>query len=69
MEFCQELKIVRETLGISQEFLARELNVSFATVNRLEKGKTLPSYNTLRMFEEFCQKRKISIKELHGDRK
>lgn len=69
MEFCEELKIVRETLRISQEFLAREMNVSFATINRLEKGKTLPSYNTLKMFEEFCQKMKISLREQHGDNK
>lgn len=67
MNFCEELKTVRETLKISQELLARELNVSFATINRLEKGKSLPSYNTLKMFEEFCKKMNIKIEDLHGD--
>lgn len=38
-----ELKKLRQTRGWSQEGLARELGVSFATVNRWENGKTKPS--------------------------
>ena len=38
-----ELKKLRQTHGWSQEELARELGVSFATVNRWENGKTRPS--------------------------
>ena len=38
-----ELKKLRQTRGWSQEDLARELGVSFATVNRWENGKTKPS--------------------------
>lgn len=63
MEFNEKLKYVRFTLKISQENLARELNVSFATINRLENGKTLPSYNTLIMFENFCKSKKINFLE------
>jgi len=37
------VKEVRRQLGISQEDLARELGVSFATVNRWENGKSKPS--------------------------
>lgn len=33
-----EIRIMRETLGISQEKFAHRLGVSFATVNRWEKG-------------------------------
>ena len=61
MNFGEKLKYVREHLQISQEFLARELGVSFATINRLEKEKTLPSYSTLMMFEEFCKKKNIKF--------
>ena len=38
-----ELKKIRQSHGWSQEDLARELGVSFATVNRWENGKTKPS--------------------------
>ena len=37
------VKEVRRQLGLSQEELAHALGVSFATVNRWENGKTMPS--------------------------
>ena len=37
------IKSVREQLHFSQEDFARELGVSFATVNRWENGKAYPS--------------------------
>ena len=40
---AEELKKLRQQKGWSQEDLARELGVSFATVNRWENGKTKPS--------------------------
>lgn len=58
MNFSEKLKRVRKLMNLSQENLARELKVSFATINRLESAKTLPNYNTLMKFEEYCQKNK-----------
>lgn len=63
MKFCDKLKKVRETLKISQESLARELGVSFATINRLESDKCYPSYATMNSFDNFCRKNNISFKE------
>ena len=40
---AEELKKLRQQQGWSQEDLARNLGVSFATVNRWENGKTQPS--------------------------
>ena len=40
---AEELKKLRQQQGWSQEDLARNLGVSFATVNRWENGKTRPS--------------------------
>ena len=37
------LREIRRRLGLSQEELARLLNVSCATVNRWEQGKNKPS--------------------------
>ena len=40
---AEQLKALRRQRGWSQEDLARELGVSFSTVNRWENGKTKPS--------------------------
>lgn len=40
---AEQLKALRKQQGWSQEDLARELGVSFSTVNRWENGKAKPS--------------------------
>lgn len=40
---AEQLKALRRQHGWSQEDLARELGVSFSTVNRWENGKAKPS--------------------------
>ena len=52
--FLKRVKEVRRQLGLSQEELAHELGVSFATVNRWENGKTTPSKLAQRQFSMFC---------------
>ena len=48
------VKEVRRQLEISQEGLARELGISFATVNRWENGKSKPSKLARAQFDSFC---------------
>ena len=43
--------------------LARELGVSFATINRWENGSYNPSRLAKKAFEDFCEKRTINISE------
>lgn len=50
------IKKIREELSLSQEDLARELGVSFATVNRWENGKTTPFKLARTQFDSYCQK-------------
>ncbi len=52
--FPEIVKEVRRQLALSQEELAHALGVSFATVNRWENGKTVPSKLAQRQFEQFC---------------
>ena len=52
--FPATVKAVRLQLKLSQEELAHALGVSFATVNRWENGKTVPSKLAQRQFEQFC---------------
>ena len=43
LSFAKRLRLQRARLGLSQEQLARQLSVSFATVNRWEAGRSRPS--------------------------
>lgn len=52
--FPETVKEVRRQLALSQEELAHALGVSFATVNRWENGRTIPSKLAQRQFEQFC---------------
>jgi DNA-binding transcriptional regulator YiaG len=54
-EFSAIVKEIRTTLEMSQEDLAREIGVSFATVNRWENSKTHPSKLAKKQFEFFCE--------------
>jgi putative transcriptional regulator len=65
--FPETLKEVRRQLGLSQEELAHALGVSFATVNRWENGKTVPSKLAQVTFENFCA-RMTKLGKLKHDR-
>jgi DNA-binding transcriptional regulator YiaG len=66
MDFSEKIKYVREKLILSQEDLARALNVSFATINRWENSKNKPVRMAQVAFSEFCIKHKISFDESEG---
>lgn len=53
--FGDIIKKVRKQLGITQEQLARELDISFSTINRWENGHTSPSKLAKRRLLEFCR--------------
>ncbi len=52
--FPELVREVRRQLAISQEELAHELRVSFATINRWENGKTTPFKLARAQFDSFC---------------
>ena len=64
MEFSKKVRYVRETLKISQEDLARALNVSYATVNRWENIKTNPSRMAKMVFKDYCLKHQINFETI-----
>ena len=61
MEISSEIKRIRQSAMLSQEELARELGVSFATVNRWETGRAKPTYRTLRLIDEYCKNHNITF--------
>ena len=61
MTFAEKMQAVRKHLFLSQEAIAKELGVSFATVNRWEKGKCEPSYKAQKAFNDLCEKHNIDV--------
>ena len=59
MKISEAIKQIRQKAMLSQEDFARELDVSFATVNRWENGKTAPTYKKMRQIKEYCAKNSI----------
>jgi DNA-binding transcriptional regulator YiaG len=64
MTFSELVKYTRKQLSISQEQLARDINVSFSTINRWENEKTKPNQLAKKMFIEYCKAKKINVDEI-----
>lgn len=61
MNFSESIKLIRQKSFLSQEAFAKELGVSFATVNRWESGKTKPTYKTMKLIDDYCQKNSVDF--------
>ena len=61
MSFSEDIKKIRIRLLLTQEEFAKELGVSFATVNRWETGKATPGIKTMRIIDEYCKNKKIDF--------
>lgn len=57
MDFAQTVKEIRKRVNLSQEHLARELHVSFATVNRWETGKNSPNMIAKKTLYNYCKEK------------
>ena len=70
MSFSSDIKIIRQKCFLSQEAFAKDLGVSFTTVNRWECGKSKPSYKTMKLIDDYCKANNIDFdisKELLGN--
>lgn len=64
------VKEVRRQLAMSQEDLARELGVSYATVNRWENGQARPSKLARAQLDAFCDRmQSAGVLDLSKDRR
>lgn len=61
MRFSEKVKTVRAKLMLTQKELAKELGVSFATVNRWESQGIEPQFLTMQKFERFCEEHNIHL--------
>ncbi len=61
MKFSELIKTLREARFMSQEAFAKEIGVSFTTINRWENGKAKPTYRTKQLIHNFCVQNNIDI--------
>lgn len=61
--FAAKVKYLRARLMLTQEALAKELGVSFATVNRWESQCRTPQFLSREKFFGFCKKMRIIFPE------
>lgn len=61
LNFADQVKRLRTQMAVSQEELARELGVSFATVNRWENGHRAPLPMARRAFEALCLAKGVKL--------
>ena len=69
MNFQESIKQLRQSQFLSQEAFAKELGISFTTVNRWETGKAKPTYKTMKLINDYCQAHNIDFdvrEELEG---
>lgn len=61
MNYAEKLKEIREIELLSQDDLAKELGVTFATVNRWENGHHEPSLKGKKAIRDYCKKNHIKF--------
>ena len=59
MRLSEAIRNTRKKALISQKSFAKEINVSSATVNRWEVGKSKPNINAMNSLKAFCEKRAL----------
>lgn len=59
MEFSKVIKDIRIKALLSQAAFAKEIGVSFSTVNRWDMGKAKPRYDAMKRIKAFCEKNSI----------
>lgn len=61
MSFSEDIKHIRRKAFLTQEDFAKEIGVSFATVNRWETGKSKPNLKTMKLIDTYCKKNAIDF--------
>lgn len=62
MEYSSQIKAIREQLLVTQTELAEMLGVTFATINRWERGHHEPSIRQKRAIRDLCRRHGIDWK-------
>ena len=60
-DYGKKLLALRAKLNISQEKMAEYFDVAFATINRWENGRAVPSKIHMIQIDELCKKNKVKV--------
>lgn len=61
MNYSDAIKDLRKKNLLSQTDFAKEIGVSFSTVNRWETGKSKPNYRALKRIDEYCKAKSVDF--------
>ena len=67
MGFSDEITIVRKKAFLTQTAFAKEINVSYSTVNRWENGKGKPNLTAMKLIKNFCDIHNIPYENLEAE--
>lgn len=67
MSLSETIKLTRQKLFMSQETFANEINVSVATINRWENGRSKPNLVAMKSIKSFCEKYNLPFENIETE--
>ena len=61
MSFAEDIKKIRRKAFLTQDEFAKQLGVSYTTVNRWETGKAKPTLKTMKLIDDYCKEHGIDF--------
>lgn len=61
MSFAENIKKIRRKAFLTQEAFAKQIGVSYTTVNRWETGKSKPNLKAMKLIDDYCKKNSIDF--------
>ena len=61
MSFAEDIKKIRRKAFLTQEDFAKQIGVSYTTVNRWETGKSKPNLKAMKLIDNYCKKNSIDF--------
>jgi len=67
MSLSETLKRSRQKAFMTQEAFANEIQVTVATINRWENGRSKPNLTAMKKIKQFCEKNKLSYEDIETE--
>ena len=67
MSLKDEIRLIRQKSLMTQDEFARKINVSIATINRWETGKSRPNIAAIKNIKSFCEANGLSFETLEEE--
>ena len=61
MSFAEDIKRIRRKAFLTQEEFAKQIGVSYTTVNRWETGKSKPNLKAMKSIDNYCKKNSVDF--------